>query len=241
MNVPPIGFIHIGKTGGTALKSVFRRHVNRTGAGIQFLQGHTMSFPRMRAEYPELRALFFVRDPVGRFVSGFNDRLRQSRPRHDLPWLPAEAIVFKAFTAPNELAEGLRSRDSSRRRLAEFAMNAIVHVANRLVDYLGPISFLQKELDSIFYVGDIATFEQDFAVLKRLLTIDEEIALPDDDLGAHRSSSASEHPLSPLAIRNLEEWYCEDYEIYKWCQDYRSSQSLRLSSTFGAVPMNVVE
>jgi Sulfotransferase family len=191
MNVPSIGFIHIGKTGGTALKSVFRRHVERTGAGIQFLQGHTMSFPRMRAEYPELRALFFVRDPVARIVSDFTDRLRQSRPRHDLPWLPAEAIALKAFATPNELAEGLGSRDPSRRRLAEFAMNAIVHVANRLSDYLGPVSFLQKELNSIFYIGDITTFDHDFAVLKRLLSIDQDIALPNDDVEAHRSSGAA--------------------------------------------------
>jgi Sulfotransferase family len=230
-----VGFVHIGKTGGTALKSVLRRHVERSGAKIHFLRGHRMSFARMRAEYPDLRALFFIRDPMARFVSGFNSRLRQGLPRHHVPWSPTEAIAFKEFATANQLAEALDEGNPSRGRLAAFAMNGILHVAERLADYLGPVSFLQKEKNSIFYIGDIATFAQDFVELRRLLHIDDDIALPGDDVEAHRSPAELDRSLSPAAVRNLQAWYREDYEIYKWCQNFRFSQSARLSCLPGAV------
>jgi sulfotransferase famil protein len=234
--MPDLGFIHIGKTGGTALKSALRCHVEKTGAKIFFLRGHTMSFARMRADYPELRALFFVRDPAARFVSGFNSRLRQGRPRHNVPWSPAEVIAFKEFATANQLAEALSDGDPPRQRLAAFAMNQILHVANRLTQYLGPISLLQSERDSIFYIGDVATFPHDFAELVKILDIDHATELPSDDVGAHRSPADLDRRLSPTAVRNLQAWYREDYEIYRWCQDFRSSQSARLNSARRAAP-----
>src|SRR3984893_10849386 len=134
-----IGFIHIGKTGGTALKYMLNRHIQKTRcSGLQLFK-HDMTFPRLCVEHPTSQALFFVRDPVSRFVSGFNSRLRQGLPRFHVPWRPSEAVAFGTFAPPNRLAEALSADDPARRVAAASAMNAIRHVRDRLVLYLGSV------------------------------------------------------------------------------------------------------
>jgi len=69
--------IHIGKTGGTALKSVLSHHNKMQTTDPIELYRHEMTLPILVNSSHITRALFFVRDPVSRFVSAFNSRLRR--------------------------------------------------------------------------------------------------------------------------------------------------------------------
>ena len=65
-------FIHIGKTGGTAIKKLLAR------TKISF---HSHGFLLGKGD-PGDTYVFFVRDPVERWVSGYLSRLRQGCPAH---------------------------------------------------------------------------------------------------------------------------------------------------------------
>lgn len=71
-----IRFIHVGKTGGSAV-----RHALGEWSGFSkrklILHWHDLRFTDLPAGD---QAIFFLRDPVGRFVSSFYSRQRRGRP-----------------------------------------------------------------------------------------------------------------------------------------------------------------
>ena len=223
----PVTLIHVGKTGGSAFKYVIERQSERTGVVpiLVWRSRHDMTFPRLCTWHPTMRAVFFIRDPADRFVSGFNARLRRGRPRRDVPWSFDEARAFSTFRSANALAEALG--DPARREAAEHAMRSIVHVREPLVYFLGSVQFLARHQDRIFYIGDVRTLDRDVDILKRLLGIDADISLPaDDHVEANRASPDMDRHLSAMAVSNLQAWYSADYEVYRWCQEARLQYSL---------------
>src|SRR5829696_3066808 len=129
MRAVAVHFIHIGKTGGTALKSVLRpvfKAGTETPLGPVIVhKGHSF---RLRDVPRGDKALFCVRDPVSLFVSAFDSRLRKGQPKFYFEWSPAEAEAFGRFPTPQALAEALASPDRRTRKQAEAAMRAIQHV-----------------------------------------------------------------------------------------------------------------
>ena len=86
-------FLHIGKTGGSAVKEAI---AGRPGIA---LHEHGA---RLR-DIPQGEPVFFtVREPLARYVSAFNSRLRAGRPRYDVPWSPDEAKAFAAGELPSD-------------------------------------------------------------------------------------------------------------------------------------------
>ena len=75
-----VNFLHVGKTGGTAVKWALRRAgLPDTPYGPVRVHRHTF---RMRDVPPEDHVIFFVRDPIARFMSGFYSRLNKGQPRY---------------------------------------------------------------------------------------------------------------------------------------------------------------
>ena len=107
--------LHVGKTGGTALISALRSA--GTNEELEF-HGHVATLKWLWSKNPRRRVIFGVREPVSRFVSAFNSRLRQGRPRHFTPWNKGEEIAFSLFDSPNELAEAIYAEDRLRRAVA---------------------------------------------------------------------------------------------------------------------------
>ena len=108
----PVHFLHIGKTGGTAFKyavATARRQNSRHGGFTLHLHPHSV---KLRDIPNGDQFLFFIRDPVSKFVSGFVSRQRQGQPRHFVPWRPNEKEAFGRFSTPNQLALALNSQDS---------------------------------------------------------------------------------------------------------------------------------
>lgn len=148
-----IFFVHIGKTGGTALKRQIRAHhgVGRKKepqiVGEKFVLLNHMSLSDAVERFGEPSGIAFAfRDPTARFVSGFYCRQRMGWPEHRALWDPREAAAFAHFDDANTLAEALDSDAPKDRAAAQYAMQAIRHLrrgyryhfgdmANFLLDY----------------------------------------------------------------------------------------------------------
>jgi hypothetical protein len=219
--------LHNRKTGGTALKHAIDQQKQRTPAMNVTLFGHAMSLPKLVKDHMDTKAIFFIRHPILRFVSGFYSRMRQGMPRYHFPWSSKEAKAFARFQTPNQLAEALSATHRNERKAAIDAMQSIRHVKHTYVDFLGSISFLNDHVSTIAYIGYQPEFDADFVRLRLLLGIDANIHTPQDDIGAHRSPNDVDKYLSAKAIENLESWYQKDMEIYQWCLELRQ---LKLSS-----------
>src|SRR2546422_4622972 len=120
----PIHVLHVGKTGGTALNHVLDEYQHLSRYQPVF-RGHEATLTDIPAGE---RYLFVIRNPLSRFVSAFNSRLREGRPRYHYPWRDEERVAFAIFATPDELATALSSGDPMRREQAERAMGGIGHL-----------------------------------------------------------------------------------------------------------------
>ncbi len=164
------------------------------------------------------KVIFFLRDPVTRFVSGFNSRKRYGQPRYNIPWTRAEAAVFNRFESANALAEALSSPDTGVKEAATRAMRDIQHSKLSFSFWLVSKTYLISRLEDVFFIGFQERLETDFELLKMKLSLPQSIHLPQGDVQAHRSPDTLDIFLSPLAIANLRNWHSADYEIFGLCQ-----------------------
>ena len=152
---------------------------------------------------------FFLRDPIQRFVSGFNSRLRQGRPRLNRPWNEGEARAFGIFSTPNALAEAL----AVRRDDALEAMAQIRHVNHPLSYWIGTSAILETRLCDVVWIGRTETLPQDFAVIRERLGLPASAALPEDEIGMHRTPQGMETWLSDQGRAAIAAWYADDYRL----------------------------
>jgi hypothetical protein len=156
-------FLHIGKTGGTAVKQCLQNYAGATDYEL-LLHGHDVTLRDVpRGE----KILFVIRDPLTRFVSGFNGRLREDLPRYHYPWKDAERMAFERFTTPDDVARALSSDDREERLAAEHAMRNIGHVNTPYSYWFGDERAFRKRLPDIFFIGFQDRLDGDFELLKR--------------------------------------------------------------------------
>lgn len=211
---PRIHFLHIRKTGGTAIKKALADNTKRGKYEI-VLHKHNVKFNDVpRGE----RVVFFLRDPVSRFVSGFNSRKRQGMPRYYMPWNPGEAVAFGRFETANELALALASLDKTARDAAEFAMRSIKHVNSSYWDWFGGEAYFLSRMQDIFFVGFQESLDTDFARLRSLLGLPDVIVLPSNEVEAHRGPQDAPKKLDDEAIEAIRAWYQADYEFIRICR-----------------------
>jgi len=207
-----IHFLHIGKTGGTAVK-----HALQPLASMANLTLHP--HPVRLSDIPTgERMIFLLRDPLTRFVSAFYSRQREGRPRYVVPWTPEEAAAFGRFHTPNQLANALASTGAVERKFAERAMRAIAHIKNRYWDWLVDPAHLRSRAEDILFIGLQEHLTADFAIMRRLLAISEAVHLPDDDIDAHRNPASLDRSLDSQAVYNLKLAYREDYIALRECR-----------------------
>lgn len=221
------GVLHIGKTGGTAIKSVLTRSRRRNKGAQVEIYSHSVTFQKVVDDQLTNDVIFFVREPIRRFVSAFNSRLRQGFPRHRNPWDTAEEQAFGYFKTPTELAEALSSPDASVRENALAAMNGIKHVKWNYEYFLGSVELLNAYREKIFFIGTTENLDEDFSLLRRLLSLPRKIVLPTDERKAHKTPEGFETVISDVGEANLKKHYTVDYEIYYWCLECRE-QLLRV-------------
>jgi hypothetical protein len=198
--------LHIGKTGGNAVKRALRPYKTSGSLDIVF---HPHAVRLSDVPVGE-SVLFMLRDPVDRFVSGFNSRRRRGRPLNNFEWTQDEAAAFTAFPTANDLAEALSAEDS-RSAAAVAAMRGIYHVKSSYADWLVDFDYLSSRRDDISWVGLTSRLADDFERLKQILGLPIECVLPADPVASHRRLDTDETCLSPVGIKNIEQWYAADY------------------------------
>jgi hypothetical protein len=205
-----VHMLHIRKTGGTAVKAALARAAPVTGLRVM-THPHRVSLRDIPASD---EVFFFLRDPVARFLSGFESRRREGRPAHYHPWTPAERRAFERFPTAESLALALASADDAERRPAEQAMQTMNHVKSHLRDWLNGEALLRSRRELIILVGWQETLDADFARLGDLLGLPSDSRLPTDEASSHRSAPSEPRPsFSAKAAAAISEWYRDDYRL----------------------------
>lgn len=212
---PVIHLLHIGKTGGTALKHALSGAAASMDYYVLKLCPHQT---RVRDVAVGEKIIFFVRDPVSRFVSGFLSRKRMGAPRYLYPHTEEEARAFSLFPTPNELACALSSSCKEENQSACRAMRNISHVKDHYRKWLDSPDYLKSRKHDIFFIGHQESLDVDFHILKTRLGLDEKAKLPIGDVEAHRNPEGACAALAPAAMNNLQEWYADDYLLLETCR-----------------------
>ena len=210
-----IHFIHIGKTAGTAIRSAFAAKSSLTGNVVPIhnklfiMHGHDFTLDKVK---PGQKVFFVVRDPVSRFISGFNSRLRKGMPKNHNPWSKEEEFAFNLFKTPNELGEALSDPNKETRNSAVRAMKGIGHVRSSYWDWIGDSTYLKKNKDKIIRVLRQEHLSSDFHHFS--LEAELNFDLPQNNvLQSHKTPTGFYKSLSKKAHLNLKEWYKVDYEF----------------------------
>ena len=209
-----VHFLHIGKTGGTAIKHA----LNGVSTERYEIHLHPHQY-RLRDAPVGDGVFFFLRDPIARFVSGFHSRQRQGLPRAHFPWKRAERLAFSRFSTPNGLAIALSSEDAEERAAAVSAMNSIGHVKFHYWNWFGDESYFVSRSRDVLFVGRQEILDEDFERLKTVLGLPAGISLPEDDVESHRNPPDLDPSLEAGAVENLRGWYREDYRFVALCEE----------------------
>jgi Sulfotransferase family len=207
-------FLHIGKTGGSAVKHALRPYTEGQRY-LLYLHRHRVRLvdvPRGEG------VIFLVRDPISRFVSAFFSRQRQGQPRYSAPWTDHEQRAFEYFATPNDLAMALTASDKDRWERAAHALTHIRHVRSSYWDWFQDEAYFASRRSDVFFIGFQNTLNTDFEMLKRRLELPDEVKLPDDDVAAHRNPAQLNKTLEAAAVENLRTWFKRDYEFVALCE-----------------------
>jgi hypothetical protein len=163
--------------------------------------------------------MFLIRDPLSRFVSAFNGRLREDRPRYHYPWREEEREAFAIFRTPNELALALSFTDDERREAAVRAMSGIGHLNTPYSFWFGDETTFRKRLSDVFFIGFQDRLDEDFETLRTRLGLPASAELPHDGTTAHRAPTGVDDGLEDEARSNLERWYARDIAFVELCRE----------------------
>lgn len=215
--------LHIGKTGGNTLRSLILRsdgfdRVAVPGAVPPVMLGHKLSRLRDWPRTHRRAAFAFVyRDPVQRYVSAFESRLRRGVDGRN-PWSAAEALTFTTFASANDLFEGLDAVSPRVRGAAEFGLGAIGHVNRGHEWYLGPVDdWAERERFAYFYCP-LDGLDGHFG---RFFTLGRgHDALPDEFVPERRHVNPSPPvELSDGAVANLRAVFPDEFRLHRLLED----------------------
>lgn len=210
-----VHFLHIGKTGGSAIKSVLKRFQETPKYSVE-LHGHSASLK----DIPKGEAvIFFLREPVSRFVSGFYSRQRKGQPRYYSEWSPKEKKVFEQYATPNDVAVSLAQKQPS----AVAAMDSVKHFSHYQNWYVD-LDYFNSRADDILFIGFQESLNSDFDKLKDLLALPEGIALPTDGVEAHKNPANLDKSIDEEGVCALNEWYEEDTRFIHLCKQMMSEK-----------------
>jgi hypothetical protein len=212
-----IHFLHQRKAGGTALKHALA-HQRVTKSHIIEYHQHDVTLNMIPLGD---KFFFFARDPITRFISGFNSRKRLGYPATYRPWSDREKFVFAHFETPNQLALSLSATDAVVRSNTEKAMNSIDHIKYSHWDCFHDEAYFRSRFEDILFIGFQEQFSDDVRILGKLLKLDEEISLPADPGKANRAPIRIESQLDEQAYKNLQSWYARDIYFIELCREFR--------------------
>lgn len=204
-----VHMLHVRRAGGTAVQTALNSAQIPPELRL-LLHAHGISLAHVPEED---EVFFFLREPVARFVSGFEMRRQEGGSRYHHPWTPGERRAFTRFDTVQELAMALGSPNRTEQAEAVRAANSINHLRSHLSDWLVNEAEIRSRRIGILFVGWQERLDDDFATLAGLLGLPP-TALPTDAYGANRiESDPGRRELSADAIDNVRAWCADDYRL----------------------------
>lgn len=211
-SAPPVCILHIGKTGGSFLRSVLHHNKPRWTADIR-LGRHGATRENTLERFGKHREFaFLIRNPVDRFVSAFYSRLREGRPTYNSNWSSEEAIAYLWFEEAEELALALNGKDQRLYSAARFAMRHVQHLARDYRCYLGSPLGLLAERDRIRVCVDVSDLTERLPQVMARLGV-REFEMP--PAPKRHEDPIKRPPLSHAAEAALREYWMEEFELYE--------------------------
>lgn len=222
-----VHLLWIGKTGGNALRYGLTRTPDYKVPQGNF-DFHSYGHDTTLRDIPVGEGvIFFIRDPLSRFISGFYSRKRKGLPlirknKKFYDWTDQEQEAFLVFETPNQLALAL----SHQEKIALDAMKNIHHVNTSYWDWFSNEFYFLSRLPDIFFVGTQENLPHDFERLKKKLNFNLP-PLPNKDHIRSHGNQYEKNKLDTLlneeAIRTLKKWYSREYDfialVEKTCSD----------------------
>ena len=215
-----IHFIHIGKTGGSAIKNALKKNLVSDKYIIHI---HKHNFKLRNIPEGE-GVIFFLRDPISRFISGFYSRQRQGQPKYFSPWSKEEKVAFTHFKTPNELALALSSTNEETQLRAKEAIINIRHVKDSFWYWFDNERYFRSRVEDFFFIGFQESLNEDFENLKLKIGLPNNVKLPDDLIQAHKSPEFFDKRLEDEAIENLKNLYEADYKFLNLTKEILNSK-----------------
>ena len=227
-----IAFIHIGKCGGTSLVNqiskynIYQYHIKNKNDICK--SEKNIIYDPINEKY-----IIWIRHPLSRFVSAFNmiyttlntvvnpniiyDRQNSVCPEilinklkynRDYYFSKINDTLILKHTSANELAENITSDNPEKKKDALELMNLNLehcpHILKGIGYYLYNGDFIKEHNDKILFVGKLETMEEDCTKLNNLLNMKLNSTIK---LRENKQATEGMKYLSPLAIKNLLEWY----------------------------------
>jgi len=204
-----VAFLHVPKTGGTAVKAAIEGVAwGDTPPAVEVF-GHSWNLGRLAGH----RVFFVVRDPVDRAVSAYASRQREGRPRYHYPHSAAEAEVFGRWDSFEKLVLAVDSGDPD----ALAGYQSIAHL-RPLSTWLVDVASI--EASNICYIAEMASLSAEWDTIRRVTGMPESATLPTSAVAAHRAPEPA-RPLSPHASAIARSMLTDDYRLYEACLKVR--------------------
>lgn len=217
-----LNYLHIGKTGGTTLKSAFKS-VN--GAQSEFwFRGHSHQV-RLADLRPDVVYFFSLRDPLERFHSAFNHHRRlaeagQSSRRQE--------EVFESYPDANSLAEQLflPAKVGQNSSLAMLSLGHVIRFQHFYFEEFG--NFLEHRPP--LWVLHTETLEEDFRMLLTICRLDGQIGLeklPKLNVSPEVTAAGEvDSCFSDEARSNLRRWFALDIQLVNLTREWKEQQAI---------------
>jgi len=193
-------YLHIGKTGGLAIRELFGRNK------LKFFAGHIEA--NLCPSLKNTKIIFFYRDPIERFISAFY----YYKFKLKLPYI-------SEYNTPNDLAEVW---NPTRKEFHIIKNNSkCTHLWKTLFDYLGPIDNLEELKDSLFFVGNYDNnFPEEVRKMSEKMGLRNTKVIQKNRFNQFAGKNrVKDKNLSSLAKENLEQYFSEDYKIIRWIEE----------------------
>lgn len=225
-------FLHIGKTGGSAIKLMIAGKTGKSIVKIPFeaqssSPSHEIIFHAHSTRLDDIpvgeKVFFPIRDVYTRYCSAFYSRKRKGRPLFNIQWNEVEEKCFDTFHTPEELVNGLKSKDSEIAQIAESAFISIKHISRKLSYWLVDTEYLKDRSKDILYILEQESLATDFKILCDELSLKLNNTLPEEENAIHRNIERN-YILSSDSIDFLNSFYHDDFPLIDICRKIKATK-----------------